>query len=120
MRADGTTRSLFGLVGLAPLLFAGIGLAFLFFGGRGVLRRRRLYVWGQSATGRVLSVTTTNTRVNGRPLLRTRYSFDSTSGPTEGSMDWLIAPREGAVVAVLYDPNDPKRNLLPAPGAFGV
>lgn len=120
VRADGTKRSVFGFFALIPFLFAAIGTGVLVATARGVLRRRRLYVWGTPTTGRVLSVGPSGITVNNRELLRIRYEFVGPGGPAQGTMTNPTAPPEGAEVTVLYDPSDPTRNVLPVPGSFGV
>ncbi len=118
VRADGTKRSIFGLFALFPLLFAILGTALLAGGLRGILKRRRLYIWGTSTTGRVVSVSDSNVTVNGRRLLKIAYSFPGPMGPVEGSMLNATAPKEGSDVTVLFDPNDASHNVLPIPGSF--
>lgn len=118
VRAEGTKRSIFGPFALLPAGFGLLGVAVLFLTLRGVLRRRHLYVWGTQATGRVVRVEPTNMRVNNRLLLRTVYSFHGPLGPQEGSITAPEAPPRGSEVTVLYDMNDPSKNLLPLPGSF--
>ncbi|HEV8269343.1 MAG TPA: DUF3592 domain-containing protein [Thermoanaerobaculia bacterium] len=117
-RIDGTKRSFFGIAVFFPFLFAAIGTGVVVFTIRGILKRRRLYVWGQTTTGRVVTVSDSGTRVNGRMLLRIRYQFNGPMGPLEGTFDNYEAPPEGTEVTVLFDPNDPDRNVLPLPGSF--
>ena len=102
----------------AGLLFALIGVGIVVHGARGFLERRRLYVGGTLAVGRVTSVEPTGTRINNRPVLRTRYEFPGPNGPLEGSSTHMTAPSEGAEVSVLYDPANPEESILPLPGAF--
>lgn len=119
-RIDGTRLSVFGLWVLFPFVFAAVGTVIIAFSLRGILRRRRLYVWGESALGKVVSVTSTNTSINNRQLLEIRYRFLSTAGEIEGKFRHVEAPPVGSDVSVLYDARAPGRNLLPTPGAFGV
>lgn len=102
----------------AGLLLALIGVGIAVHGARGFLARRRLYVGGTLAVGRVLSVEPTGTRINDRPVLRTRYEFLGPSGAVEGSSTHMTAPSEGAEVSVLYDPANPDDSTLAIPGAF--
>ncbi len=106
------------LVALFPLLFVVIGAFALRAGINGFAKKRKLYVWGDLATGRVTDVETTNTRVNDQPVLRIKYTFPGPMGEVSGSTDNLKAPPVGAEVSVLYDRNDPGVNVLPLPGTF--
>ena len=118
VRPEGARRSPFGLFALLPALGALAGLLVVALTLRGWARRRRIYRWGAVAVGRVVSVTDSNITVNGRRLLRIRYTFAGPAGPVEATVNNATAPPEGAEVSVLFDPDRPERNLLPVPGTY--
>jgi hypothetical protein len=118
VRIAGTRVSFFGPWALLPLGFGLVGTAVFLAGVRGIVRRRRLLVWGEPAPGRVVSVRPTGMTVNRRRVLEVRYTFSSPSGPVEAVSKDLAAPREGAEVTVLYDPRNPSKSALPDPDVF--
>lgn len=118
-RIDGTRISFFGFFTLIPFAaFAGGGYG-LYRTVRNALRKRRLLSHGMLATGKVLSVDGTGTRLNNRQVLAIRYTFSGPQGSVEGTMKSFVARPVGTAVTVLYDPNDPSRSCLPVPGTFG-
>lgn len=106
------------LVALFPALFLAIGLAFLIPGVKRISLRRELYRNGTYALGKVTSVAETNTRLNEQTVLDIHYVFAGPYGQVEGKTSHVKAPPVGSDVAVLYDPREPSRNILPLPGAF--
>lgn len=115
-RITDTTLSTFGREAVFPFSFGLIGLAVVIETLRRVARRFRLYTTGEAARGSVLSVSKSGTRVNGRPLLAVRYSFEGPFGPVEGTFKQFDAP--GRDVTVLYDRRRPERSIIYHPDAL--
>jgi hypothetical protein len=111
-RVRGQRASFFGLFILIPVFFAAVGAVILLFGVLKLLARRRLYVHGQAVLAQVQSVHATNTRINGRPLMRVEYSYEGSLGPCQGSDSLATPPAAGARVWVLFDPAQPERSVI--------
>lgn len=116
--AIGTGDWIFGLVGpLIGLIFGGIGGTFLVLGIKRVKRLRAIYRHGEVAQGRVHDVARDWTiRVNGRSPLRITYLFEVQGRRLQGTGhswdEWHMDAARDTPVAVLYDRDDPTRNML--------
>ncbi|MCA9665335.1 MAG: hypothetical protein KC503_07095 [Myxococcales bacterium] len=119
-RVRGNTASLFGKWVLLPL---GVALALaipLFLLLRARSRQRRTYRNGEPVLGRVERVKRTSGRQNNRPVMRVHYVFESPAGDTiNGTVETLEPPPVGTPLWVLFDRDNPRRNVaaLPLPGA---
>jgi len=116
--AIGTGELVFGLVGpLFALIFGGIGGTFFYLGVKQIKRARAVFGDGQVAAGRLREVHRDwSIKVNGRSPLQITYLFEVGGRRYQGSGhswdEWLADAPKDAPVAVLYDPDDPKRNIL--------
>jgi hypothetical protein len=110
-RLTGGQASFFGWFTLLPLGFAVAGLLILRAGLRRVVRTRAIYVHGQSALARVTDISSTNMRVNRRPVMRVGYEFDTIMGKATGTTTSLHPPSIGAELWVFYRSGDPKQSV---------
>lgn len=110
-RLHGAKLSFFGVFLLLPLGFGVVGLGLLSLALVDMIRRRRLYVRGDVARGRVDKVRRTIMRKNRRLLYRVMYTFAGPTGEQGGSFTTVDPPSEGAALWILYDPSDPTRSL---------
>ncbi len=110
-RLHGARMSFFGVFLLLPLGFGVVGLGLLGIALTDMIRRRRVYVRGDVARGRVDKVRQTIMRHNRRMLHRVTYTFAGPTGEQSGSFTTVDPPSEGAALWILYDPSDPKRSL---------
>jgi hypothetical protein len=80
---------------------------------REILRQRRLLSEGRLTLGQVLKVNRTG-RGSGAQNWSVRYEFKTLSGTTIRGKGLLRGnpPDPGAMVRILYDPDDPGRNGL--------
>jgi hypothetical protein len=101
-----------GLLILLPLGFAVLGGLLFALGGRRAVRLRAIYVHGEAALANVTGMATSAMRVNGRQVMRVEYAFDTPSGRTEGQTTLRAPPPLGAPLWVLYDGEDPNRNVV--------
>jgi hypothetical protein len=110
-RLWGKRASPVGPLVLMLLGFALVGGLLFALGGRRAVRLRAIYVRGQAALATVTGMTTSALRVNGRPVTRVAYAFDTPSGRTQGRTTLRAPPPLGASLWVLYDGDDPRRNV---------
>jgi len=115
-RMQGQSASTFGLFVLLPLAVALVGGAVLLVGLQRTLQLRALYVRGIAAAATVTGVSTSMMRVNDRPVLHVDYVFDAAARSEcfGGRTTMRDAPAVGDQLWILYDPNDPTRNVAAA------
>ncbi len=110
-RLRGERASVIGLFGLLPFGFAVVGGLMFALGGRRALRLRAIYVSGRAALATVTGIESSLMRVNGRRVMRVEYAFDTPSGRTTGRTTLRAPPPVGGTLWVIYDGEDPGRNV---------
>ncbi len=110
-RPRGERASAFGLMVLLPLGFAVVGGLLFALGGRRAVRLRAIYVGGQAALATVTGIAPSAMRVNGRRVMRVEYAFDTPSGRAQGQTTLRAPPPLGGALWVLYDRDNPARNV---------
>lgn len=122
-RIAGSRLSEGGAVGFVVLIFPLVGLC---IAGAGI-RARRKTAWllhhGRLGEARVQGVEATNTKVNGRRVFKITLQLDGAGArqqeaavrTTSSELIWFASTRResGEPVYILYDPNKPRRLLLP-------
>jgi hypothetical protein len=119
-RIAGMRRSEFGAGALVAALFPAVGIAMALGAALVGRRRLRLLSGGRLALGTLLASEPTNTRVNGRPVMRLRFELTTDRGTrhevvvrTTAAAVLQDEPRE----RIFYDPARPERavpwDLLP-------
>lgn len=110
-RLRGTKISIFGMFVFMPMAFAAVGLVLVGIALVDLRRRRTIYINGAVAAGVVERVEKTTMRQNRRRIQRVFYKFSADSGPITNSFTTFLEPAVGTSLWILYDPNDPTRNL---------
>jgi hypothetical protein len=117
-RVDGTRLSPFGVFPLFTLLLGGAGAAVTLIGLVRVSASRALLTHGHLSAGRVVDSSVSDGLLRKRRPFDVRYVFEGPGGELSGVAAAEDAPRAGAEVAVVYDPERPWRSTLPPQGAF--
>ena len=111
--AAGVNKSnalIFGAIGIISLL---ILLVVLFRWAKGDRRAKRLRDRGQRAPGVIRDISRTNTRINGRPLMRMTVEVRPPSGaPFAFDVKTLTPAPAGTQVTVAYDPSKPHKAVI--------
>lgn len=110
-RLAGGSASLFGWFTLMPVAFAIVGLLVLRAGVARVLRTRAIYIHGTPALARVTGISSSNMRVNRRPVQRVEYEFDAVVGRASGTTTALDPPAVGSRIWVIYRSSEPKQSV---------
>jgi hypothetical protein len=115
-RLTGGSASFFGWFTLMPLAFAVVGLLVLRAGLARLFRTRNIYVHGTTALARVTGISSSNMRVNRRPVQRVEYEFDAmiarTMGRATGSTTALDPPAVGSPIWVIYRSSNPTQSVV--------
>jgi hypothetical protein len=111
VRVQGERASMLGALIFLPLGMGTAGSALFAIGLRRVRRLRDIYVHGQAVQATVTAVAATLMRVNGRPVMRVDYSFDTIMGPARGRTSMRGPPPVGAPIWILYDGSDLERSV---------
>jgi hypothetical protein len=110
-RLQGERASMLGALIFLPLGMGMVGSVLFAIGLRRVRRLRDIYVHGQAVVATVTAVAATLMRVNGRPVMRVDYSFDTIMGPARGRTSMRRPPPVGAPIWILHDGSDLKRSV---------
>ena len=94
-----------------PVAFAIGGLLVLRAGVARVLRTRAIYIHGTPALARVTGISSSNMRVNRRPVQRVEYEFDAVVGRASGTTTALDPPAVGSRIWVIYRSSEPKQSV---------
>jgi hypothetical protein len=111
VRLEGAPASVFGLFVLLPIGFGLVGTVIFAGAVRRLARVRTIYIRGKPVQATITSVEPTSMRMNSRRVLRARYTFDLITGPVTGTTTDVTVPPVGATIWVLYDPEQPSRNV---------
>lgn len=122
-RLEGSRLSEGGGIGFVVLIFPLVGLC---IAGAGIRARRKtawLLTHGRLGEARVVSVEATNTKVNGRRVFKITLQLEGTGArqqeaavrSTSSELITFASTRRdsGQPVYILYDPNKPKRLIMP-------
>ncbi|NUP08707.1 MAG: DUF3592 domain-containing protein [Polyangiaceae bacterium] len=110
-RLPGEASTSIGGMIFLPLGFVAFGLPLFLFGLVSALRAQRLYRRGHCALARVYEVVPTASSVNDEPVMRMLYAFSTADGEAKGGWKTVEPLAIGETLWVVYDPNQPSRNM---------
>jgi hypothetical protein len=110
-RLQGERASMLGALIFLPLGMGMVGSVLFAIGLLRVKRLRDIYVHGQAVQATVAAVAATSMRVNGQPVMRVDYSFETIMGRARGRTSMRRPPPVGASIWILYDGSDPQRSV---------
>jgi len=113
-RVRGQPASVTGALILLPLASVLMGLAALIPAVVSLRRTFRLYRWGKATQATVTRITATGASEGDNEedtVMRATYVFNSQQGRTEGFLKRVSPPSVGTVIWIIYDPQQPSRNV---------
>lgn len=102
--------------GVSAFLLVGLGVGAI--GVVPAMRKRALLVRGTATAGKIVSAEPSNTSINDVPVPEVTFAFETMLGTHTAKRLMRTHPPVGAQVAVVYDPQNPKKALIVDPADF--